>query len=191
MEKYSRFKDPLTGINPFLQPKPKPITASMVLLALLRLPVYILFLCGLPVVGMLVKINRKDSTTPSGFIVCNSASEFDKEIVKRVFKVKRFGYFKYKTCVYFPEKTASNNTAILSFKEPEHCDFSIGLRYSPSCIYMYGSRLLWLVRFLGSFNTVDVRVTEGASLEAAAALPKVVFDFTDKERFLALVEQRK
>ncbi|ELA41270.1 uncharacterized protein VICG_01643 [Vittaforma corneae ATCC 50505] len=190
MEKYSKFKDPLTGINPFLQPKPKPITMAVFFLAIIRFPIYILFLCGLPVVGMLIRINRKDNISPSGFIVCNSASEFDKEIIKKAFGIKQFGHFKHKTCVCFPEKTNSNNTAILSFKEPGYCDYSIGLKYSSECIYMYGNRFLWFVRFLGSFNTVDVRVTKGSSLEMATSLPKVMLGFTDKERFLTLIKQK-
>lgn len=190
MEKYSKFKDPVTGINPFLQPKSKPITFTVLLFAILKFPIYILFLCGFPVVGFLIKIVRKDKTTPNGLIVCNSASEFDKEIVKKVFKISLFGNLKYKTCVYFPEKTNSNNAVILNFKDINYCDYSIGLKYSNECIYMYGNRILWLIRFLGNSNKVEINVVNGLNLEKATNLQKVIFDFKDKERFQLLFNNK-
>lgn len=190
MEKYSNFKDPVTGINPFLQPRMKPLTISMILLATLKAPIYLLFLCGVPVIGLLIKINRKDTLQPEGLISCNSVCEFDREIIKRVFRIDRFGIFGYKTCVYFPEKANSNNMAILNFKEEECSEYSIGLRYSSECIYLYGNRFMWLLRFLGSFNTVDIRVVKGANLEMATGLPRVLFDFKDRRKFLELISRK-
>lgn len=187
MEKYSKFKDPLTGINPFIQPKKKKITLKMILLAIIKLPVYILYLLGFPVVGFLIKIKKKSIIKPHGLIYCNSATEFDKSIVKAGLNIATFGNFKFKTCVFFPEKTTTNNTAILKYEDENDADYVVGLRYSNECIYMYGNRFLWLIRFLGSSNTVEIDIKTGSNLSSAASLPRVIFDYKDKAKFLDLV----
>jgi len=189
MERYSKFKDPLTGINPFIQPTPKRITFPMFLFAILRLPIYLLYLCGLPVQRALIRIHRKDSLVPKGQIICNSATEFDKAIVKSALGVSLFGEFKHKTSVSFPEMTTSNNRSILPFKG-ENSDYSVGLKYTEECIYMYGNRLLWLIRFLGSFNSVEVTVMKGGDLPKAAGMPRVMFGKKDKEKFMSILNHK-
>lgn len=187
MEKYSRFKDPLTGINPFIQPKQKKITLKTILLAIIRLPIYVLYLIGFPVINHLIKIKRKGNVKPRGLIYCNSATEFDKSVIKKGLDLHVFGNFKFKTCVHFPEGTTTNNTAILNYKSEEDSDYVIGLRYSKECIYMYGNRILWLIRFLGSSNTVEIDVKAGGDLSNVTSLPRVIFDHQDKYKFLGLV----
>lgn len=73
--------------------------------------------------------------------------------------------------------------AFLNCNGCENCDYSIGLKYSNECTYMFGKRFLWLIRFLGNRNTVEIRVIKGFGLEKTAELSKVIFVCVDKERF--------
>lgn len=188
MEKYSKFKDPLTGINPFIQPKQKALDLKTVMYAIIRLPIYILYLLGLPVIGLLIKIQKKCNLKPKGLIFCNSASEFDEEIIKKAFKINSFTKSRLKTGVYFPEGARSNNTMILSYEGES--DYAIGLKYNSECVYTYGSRIGWLIRFLGSDNHVEVNVIEGSDLCKATKLPKSVLNSEDKKRFLELLNKK-
>ncbi|KAM0680315.1 hypothetical protein GINT2_001369 [Glugoides intestinalis] len=189
MEKYSKFRDPFIGINPFIQPRQLPITLKMIMLAILRLPIYMFYLLGFPVIGMLISI-KKSKLVPSGVIVCNSASEFDKGIIKAAFKIVCFDNLKFKTCVHFPEGTQSNNMTILKYNK-EDTSYAIGLRYTTECVYMYGNRLSWLIRFLGSKNVVMVNVIEGNDLSKAAGLPQSILSIEDKEKFMLLLNTQK
>lgn len=188
MEKYSKFRDPLTGINPFINPTRKHITFPIFLFALLRLPIYLLYLCGLPVIRALIRINRKDNLVPKGQIICNFASDFDKAIIKSALGLSQFEPLKHKTSVSFPEMTASNNKGILLYRS-DGAEYSIGLKYNEECIYMYGNRLLWLIRFLGTFNKVDITVMKGGDLSKATGLPRLMLDSKDKVKFISLVKK--
>ncbi len=189
MEKFSKFKDPLTGINPFIAPEIPSLNFMIVLKAILNFPLYILYLLGLPVVNLLFKIKKNAKEIPKGLIYSNSVTEFDKEIIKNVLKIKIFGKFKNQTCVYFPENTNTNNRAILKYDNKEECNYVIGLKYSSNCIYLYGNRLFWLLNFLGNERTVEVVLEKGNNLKKAANLPESTFGSEDKLNFMKLIEQ--
>lgn len=186
MERYSQFKDPLTGINPFLQPKAKKMTAKSIAMAILRLPIYFLFIIGFPVLPLLITIKRKDKKVPKGLAFCNSVTEFDKSVLKTALGIECSNYLKSGVQVTFPEGTKSNNLSILKY-EKTACDYSIGLRYNEECVYLYGSRLSWLFRFLGCFNVVEISVIEGNDLSKAAGIPNTCLGQEDKKRFLKLL----
>lgn len=188
MEKYSKFKDPLTGINPFLEPKYKKVTPLTIIMALFRLPIYFAYLLGLPVIGFLISIKRKDNNSPKGIIFCNSITEFDKDILKKALGIDSSKFTKSKNHLIFPEGTNSNNMAVLKY-DKTGADWSVGLKYSNECIYLYGNRLLWLIRFLGNFNTVEVRAIKGSDIASAAGLPLSNLTKNDKICFLELVNK--
>lgn len=188
MEKFSGFNDPLTGINPFMAPRYRPVSTRMIVLAAIKFPIYVLYCLGFPVLDLLIEIRRKSKIQPKGLICCNSVTEFDREIVKKVFRIGFFGYFKHKTCVVFPENASTNNKAVLKYQSPEDFEYAIGLRYSENCIYMYGSRLLWLIRFLGEKGHVTVNVLKGSSLDEAVSVPMVIFGSEDKKRFMSMLK---
>ena len=190
MEKFSKFKDPMTGINPFLNPKYKKITINIVLLAILKLPIYLLYLCGFPVLRFLISIKIKKKEAPKGIIFCNSVTRFDKDILKIGLGINSTDYLKSKTKIIFPEGTNSNNLAILKY-EKSNPDWSIGLKYSNECIYMYGNKLKWLVGFLGNSNSVEVNILKECDISKAAGLPQVKLNKEDKERFLKLVNNHE
>lgn len=188
MEKFSGFNDPLTGINPFIAPRCKPISTKTLVIAAMRFPIYILYCLGFPVLRFLIEIKKKSTSQPKGLIYCNSVTEFDKNIVKEVFGISLFGYFKHKTCVMFPENASTNNRAILRHQRSEECEHVIGLKYSENCIYMYGSRLQWLVGFLGEKGYVTISTLKGNNLSEAVSVPLVMLDFEDKKRFMSMIK---
>lgn len=179
MEKFSKFNDPLTGINPFISIKSKRLSFTNYVNAFLKAPIYILYLLGLPVLPLLIRIRVLTSENPSRIIFANSVSQFDKEIIRNC-----FGNIN----VIFPEGASTNNRGVLKYEG--NCDYVIGLKYSESCIYMYGSRWNWLLNFLSSTNTVDVRCIKGNELERAVNVPKLSFDKNDKFRFMELVNEQ-
>lgn len=185
MERYSKFKDPLTGINPFIQLNPKRITIKTIILAFLRLPIYFMWLLGFPTIKFLISIKRKDKNIPKGLIHCNSATIFDSAILSTAFDIKKTNILGNRTIVKFPEGASSNNRSILKYIQSD-CDWSVGLKYSDECIYLYGNRYLWLLRFLGSYNTVDIGTCKGSDLCKASGLPQSSLSKDDKIRFLSL-----
>lgn len=191
MEKFSIFRDPVTGINPFTAHKQVQITTKMVLKTLIKLPIYILYLLGFPVVGILIKINKKSEIVPKHLIHCNMASQFDISVLKSIYKIQNFRYIPGKTCLVFPEETSTNNQAILSYSTHRKADYTVGLRYSENCIFCYGSRVKWLVRFLGADPRVDVFCIKGDDLEKATGLPKVRLTAEDKKRFLKMLNGKE
>lgn len=186
MEKYSKFKDPMTGINPFIQPKYKKITFMTVLIAIARMPIYLAYLMGFPVLKFLISIKRKDNGIPKGIIFCNSVTPFDRDVLKAALGIGLAGYMKSKCHVVFPEGTNSNNLSILKY-ERSNSDWSIGLKYTNECIYLYGNRFLWLLGFLGNFNSVEIYTSEGNDISKAARLPQATLSKEDKKRFMELI----
>jgi len=200
MEKFSEFRDPVTGINPFLMPKRRRITVFTILRALLYLPVYLLFKLRLPVVQVLFRIktsiantngviaNTDGASTVSsknrltGRIYANSVSEFDREIIK---------YACGPCNVIFPEGATTNNRGILNYKKREDCEGVIGLKYSSDCIYLYGSKLLWLICFLGGDKTVEIRWATGSDLSKAAGVPYLGLEAGDKNKFMSKIANQK
>lgn len=187
MERFSRFKDPLTGINPFLAPKYRPITPWVVARAIARLPLYFLYLAGLPVLPLLIEIRQKSKQQPAGLIYVNSATRFDKGVLRHLYGIKAFEFAKAKTCAVFPEGAATNNQGILHYANERDCEYVVGLRYTSDCIVMRGAsfleRLRWLVGFLGHANAVAVTCLRGHELDKAAGLPRLSLDRKSAEEF--------
>lgn len=193
MERFSRFKDPLTGINQFITHKHRPITPRVILRALLFLPVYILYKLGCPTLGLILKIKRKGVPNPTKLIYANSVTQFDKDIIKGLYGIKIFSENGLGTRVIFPEGARTNNIGILRY-DCGPCDFVIGLRYSAECIHIpfesnetkkkCGNELKWLIRLLGYPNMVHVNCLIGSDLPKAAGLPQLTLDSRDQTRFL-------
>lgn len=189
MEKFSKFKDPLTGINPFLAPTGMPITIKTIVMALLTLPIYLLYLLNLPVVNILFTIKLYLKDLPKGLIYSNSVTFFDKRIIQETQKISKFGRLKNWTCAFFPEKTNTNNKGILKYENEDSCEYVIGLKYSSNCVYLYGSKLRWFINFLGNRRTVEIRVNKGFDLSGATGLPKLSLDYQDKLAFLEILQK--
>ena len=186
MEKFSGFNDPMTGINPFIAPRIPKITFLTVLKAILKLPIYFLYLLGLPVLPLLISISKTTAIVPKKLIYANRSTDFDFDVIRHVYGITQFNYIPNTTCVIFPEKVRSNNKAILKFSE-DSSDYVIGLKYSAEAVYVYGSRILWLISFLGSSPKVEVKCLKGSNLPEAAGLPKVSLDFNDKKAFMKII----
>lgn len=192
MEKFSKFKDPFTGINPFIAPKYGPITFRIVLKALLKLPLWILYTMGLPTLPYIIKINRKTSTVPSRLVYANSVCCFDRNVIAFLYGIKTFSNIGLGTRVVFPEGASTNNKGILDYPRREECDYVIGLKYSNECINIgikssLVGRLAWLLRFLGRDNYVDVTCLRGFELDKAAGMPRLSLNSRAKDEFLKLV----
>lgn len=182
MEKFSRFRDPLTGINPFIPPRRRAITLGCVFRAFTMLPLYLLYLAGLPVLPWLLRMRRKGAN-PSGTAHVNSTTEFDRDVVQGLFRNVRF---------VFPEGTTTNNMGVLAYDTAPRCDYVIGLRYTPECVFMpeveggIVSRVCWVIRLLGHGGDVEANCVEGQGLAQAAGLPSLSLDKRSKAEFLAL-----
>ncbi|ORD94684.1 hypothetical protein ECANGB1_2788 [Enterospora canceri] len=175
MEKYSEFNDPYTGINPFLRPRCVRIGMGVLIRALVVLPVYILYRLGLVSVRRIITVEEKRRIPLYKKIYANSVGEFDEEIIRSSCDVRG--------TLLFPEGATTNNRCILSYGD-EKCDYVVGLRYSPECIYSGGSRLTWLIRFLGSRRRVVVDCERGSNLERVTGLKQVKLTQKDKEKFI-------
>ncbi|KAI5148504.1 hypothetical protein ENBRE01_0365 [Enteropsectra breve] len=176
MEKFSKFNDPFTGINPFIAPKYRKITARCVLLALIRLPIFVLWMLGIPCISALISIRIRSKIKPSGLVYANAASFFDKAVIKAVYGSTHIR-------VVFPEETRTNNRAVLQHSASKKSSYAIGLTYSPECVYLYGNKAAWLIRFLGGENTVSVNCESGTDISQASGLPRVQLTVFDKIRF--------
>lgn len=169
-----------------------PITFRILLKALLKLPLYLLYLLGLPTLPYLIKIHIK-GVRPNGLTYANFVVPFGGAIIRSVYGLKRSKHITRGSCLIFPEGTSTNNSAVLNFSDVSRCDYCIGLRFSSSAVYVYGNWLLWLIRFLGSNNYVDVLCVAAnntpapVGLAKAAGLPLVRLDYKDRERFIKLL----
>lgn len=182
MEKFSGFRDPLTGINPFLPLRRRAVTAACVLRAIAMLPLYLLHLLGLPTLPWIIRMRRRGAE-PSGVVHVNSATEFDRAVVGHLFGGVR---------PVFPEGAATNNMGVLAYDASLRCDCVIGLRYTPECVFMGDveggavSRICWLVRLLGYGGEVDAVCVRGRDLAKAAGLPGLSLSRRSRDEFLAL-----
>ncbi|EJW02318.1 hypothetical protein EDEG_00295 [Edhazardia aedis USNM 41457] len=171
MEKYSQFRDPFTGIHPFLNPKRrKPRLASYIrlLYRLILLPFYLLF----PALkSFFIKVKTNTKILKNGIYVANKSSVFDTLILKNTFGKVNFFQLKerqtyvnvnnnkiYKKLdknqvnIVFIEECSSNNECIMKFVSNCDCDYVLGLKYNESCIYMYGSKVKFLLHFFAAIT---------------------------------------
>jgi hypothetical protein len=195
MEKFSGFRDPLTGINPFLPPKRPAITVLTVLRALVNLPLYILYLLGLPTLHWIITMHRHGAS-PKGVVYVNNASPFDRYVLRHLFMIRVFTRLPTGLCAVFPEGCRTNNRGVLSYERPADCDSAIGLKYTPECIYMPGietglfAYLRWSLCFLGGRPAVEARCVSGHGLDKAARLPKLTFAKDKKPAFIEYYRTR-
>ncbi|KAL6121077.1 hypothetical protein NUSPORA_02068 [Nucleospora cyclopteri] len=173
MEKFSTFNDALTGENPFINPKYRKITFFTVINFVIKLPLFLLYKLRIPVVHLLIKINITGIRKPVRRIVCNSVTEFDVSVLRYVYGNDLI--------IQFPERSNSNNRGILRYKMD--ADYSIGLLYSKECIFMYGNKFIWLIRFLGNHNYVTVNCIKGNDLGKATGLRVLNLTAEDKIEF--------
>ncbi|KAI4290867.1 hypothetical protein PAPHI01_0141 [Pancytospora philotis] len=195
MEKFSAFRDPLTGINPFLPPKRRPITPGMCLRALVKLPLFLLYLCGAPVLHLLVAMRRRGAA-PSGVVHVNSTGGFDACVLRRLFGIRALNQPRSGVCATFPEGASTNNQGVLAYEAPRGADYVIGLKYSSECIRIpeleggFLGYIAYAVRLLGSSPTVDANCMPGRDLARAVGVPALSLTKAHKEKFLAVVRKR-
>ena len=205
MEKFSDYNDAFTGINPFINREPIKITLRKLFMFLLKLPILVLTYFGINLINFLIKINIKPVKI-NGLIAVNCSSVFDKFVLNSLFKnipiftLLEDGFFYEKTgkvketpktAIILVEGCNSNNKCILQFVRNIKVNYVIGLVYSPSCIYMYGSFFKFLIHFLGSKNFVRVEIKKTDNLEDLAVvtnLPKVMLGLKEKLEFMEIVK---
>lgn len=204
MEKFSKFNDPSSGINPFLQPKPKSLTLKNYFIFMLYAPLYLLsfiFPSILPLIFTFEINNEK--LNKMRVCICNSSSSLDKYVVKYVFRIKncyyvrdgKFYEFKeedsqevqkiQKPCFLFPEGTRTNNRALLDFTVPTRIDLVCFIKYSE--VYLYGSFFKYLVSIISNGLTIEIKTKETSEVQTLSKLgnvPVVKFDYKDKYEFM-------
>ncbi|KAI5170420.1 hypothetical protein PAEPH01_1418 [Pancytospora epiphaga] len=194
MEKFSNFRDPLTGINPFMPCRRRPITTLSIFRALLRFPLYLLYLLGFPTLHWIVTM-RKTGTVPKGVVYVNSVSPFDKYVLMHLFNIRVLTRLPSGLCAVFPEGCKTNNKGVLSYERPFDCDSVIGLRYNDESIYDIEIErgiikyLKWLLCFLGNSPIVEARCMDGHELEKATGVPKLSFTRNKKLEFIKYYEK--
>lgn len=182
MEKYSQFRDPLTGTHPFTNPSypsiHHPISIFHLLIHLICLP---LLLINNSFLKYIIKINYIKKNLLPGTYAVNYSSFLDPFILKylykncNIYKLTKFGFKINNKQVkvmkrdalnfVFVEECGSNNSCVLRFVRELCVDGCVGLKYSKSCIYMYGNRVWFFVRFMCSYNVCDVNVVVGGRME--------------------------
>ncbi|OQS53903.1 hypothetical protein EHP00_1529 [Ecytonucleospora hepatopenaei] len=182
MEKYSLFIDPMSGVNPFVQPKYRKITLIVFLRFLLFYPLYILYRLRLLRINWIIKIKKigKKNTQlhnkTQNTICSNCVTQFDCDVIS----------YLYGNCkIMFPEGAFTNNRGVLMYKNKNKNAQHIVLKYTDECIFMYGGYIeyiCYLICFLGYENCVKVQECE--DLLDNRVLPVVKFTARDKEEFM-------
>ncbi|TBU09125.1 hypothetical protein CWI36_0059p0030 [Hamiltosporidium magnivora] len=199
MERYSNFRDPFTGINPFLNPKRKSLRFFDYIIAVLKIPL-LLFLPFF--IDYFIKIKKKSEWKGEKCnVVCNNVSFLDKIILKKIFKNVDFLYYNddiYRKSsklvkVIFPEECRSNGKALLRMKEVK-CDYVCGLRYNDESVFLYGNFLYFILQFLASKNHVEIDIMKSvSSKDLAKATGLLPIDMGKKEfdNFLKILKNEK
>ncbi|KMV65575.1 hypothetical protein M970_080450 [Encephalitozoon cuniculi EcunIII-L] len=203
MEKFSKYNDPLSGVNPFVNPRHRAPSVLGYLKALLKAPlVLLLFGTNINVVQFLVKITSNKITGPK-VLAANASSFLDIFVLKYLTGIRNFyyvtesGFIDVRTgrfskkatepCVLFPEGCQTNNKAVLQFSRDVEVDHVCGIRYTGGCINMYGGFAGFILRFLASKNAVEIKFKKCSSLHAIcelSGLPQVKWTSRDKDRFM-------
>ncbi|ADM11976.1 uncharacterized protein Eint_080400 [Encephalitozoon intestinalis ATCC 50506] len=203
MEKFSKYNDPLSGINPFVEIKKKPLSILDYLKAILKIPLVPLLLgTRINVVQLLVRIKSNKIERPK-VLAANASSLLDIFVLKYLTGIKNFyyvtesgfvdartGHFCVKTiepCVLFPEGCRTNNRAVLQFARDIKVDHVCGIKYSKECIDMYGNPIWFILRLLASGGTVDINFRKSNDLSdicKLSGLPQVKWASKDKDRFV-------
>lgn len=208
MEKYSQFRDPVTGIHPFTNPKYRSIRLEDIpkLITRLILLPFALFFPSL--LTFYIKIQKADSLPKKGIYICNRTSIFDKFILSRLFQGCNFYYLTIDgfQCqkknvkrlnrnvlnIVFPEECGSNNSCIMRFVRDIDFDGIIGLKYSNSCIFMYGNIYKFLGRFFASKNTLMVSTAKTSDIkdvERVIGLPHIASGKKEYDLFMEYIKK--
>lgn len=201
MEKFSKFNDPSSGVNPFIQPKTRSLTLMNYLKFAFVFPIYLLsyiFPSFLPIIFNIKFFNKQDKKIRVG--ICNSSSHLDRRIIKLVFGIKNFYYVRdgryyqfsennnlveckkiIKPCFLFPEGTRANNRSVLSYETPTKIDVACFIKYSE--VFVYGSYFKYLVSILSNGLSIEVKTDDKKSLGELGGVPTVKFNYKDKENF--------
>lgn len=202
MEKFSKFNDPFTGINPFVQGK---LRSYSIFKCLIFYPIYLLSKLH-PIFFKLlfsIKISGKINQQPKTMI-CNSASTFDIPILKYILGIKNFYFLRCgnfydknqflikritKPCIVFVEGTSTNNKSILNY----NCNFKIDsvccIKYTE--VYCYGSYIRYLASLLSNENKIEInfkQTQDPKDLIKISNLKQVKFTYKDKEEFNKLLK---
>ncbi|WUR03030.1 uncharacterized protein VNE69_03242 [Vairimorpha necatrix] len=201
MEKFSKFNDPFTGINPFIQTKLKPINK---LKAIIFLPIYLLSLIHPVFLRLLFKIKIENKPIKQiRTMICNSVTPFDIPLLKMIFKINNFYFLRddnfydknfkrvkkvIKPSIIFCEGTSTNNKSLLKF----NCNFRVDsvcfLKYDQ--VYTYGSFCKYLFSILSNTNTVEIKfkhTDDSKDLTKISGVKQVKFTYKDKEDFMKLI----
>lgn len=203
MEKFSKYNDPFSGINPFVNSRRSSISIFGYFKILLKIPLVLLLLgTNINVVQFLIRINSNKKVKPK-VLASNASSFLDMFVLKYLTGINNFYYVTEsgfidarngrlhrkiaEPCVLFPEGCQTNNRAILQFVRNIEVDHVCGIRYKGECINMYGSFIRFIFGFLASRNIVDVRFKRSSDLDdicKLSSLPQVKWTSKDKDRFM-------
>ncbi|KAF9764457.1 hypothetical protein NGRA_0564 [Nosema granulosis] len=198
MEKFSKFNDPSSGVNPFIQPKSKSLSCINYIKFAVFYPFYLLSFI-FPFILSLIFTIKIDSKFNKNFRVgiCNSSSYLDKRLLRLFFGVENFYYVrdcKYyelngreckkiaKPCFLFPEGTSTNNRAVLKHEVPTKVDVVCFIKYSE--VFVYGSFFKYLVSILSNGLKIEIKTSESQDLSSLGGVPTVKFNYKDKEQFI-------
>lgn len=178
MEKYNKYIDPMTGINPFLQPKRKKITIGTIFKAYLTLFLCLLYKANILSIKYFIKIKHTEKKPKKDHhvIISNSVTQFDKDILEYLYGTSN---------IIFPENTNTNGKGVLTYHGKFINATNVILRYNTECVWMYGSfweYLKFWVIFLGNARTVDV--FEVDDVQNNSILKRVKFTAKDKREFM-------
>lgn len=208
MEKYSGYNDPLSGINPFLNPKKQTHSFIDYLKGLLSLHIILLlFMTNLNVVRFLIRIKSNEVVKPR-IIAANASSFLDVYVLRYLTGIKNYYYLSddgfidigsnrvcqkpLEPCVVFPEGCRTNNRAVLQFVRNINVDHVCGLRYSGECINLYDGLIGFILRFLASRNSVSVQFKRSTNMKdicEVSGLPQVKWSVQDRNEFMKRFEK--
>lgn len=198
MEKFSKFNDPCTGINPFIQ---QPLRKISIWKCILNIPLYLLSLI-FPLILFKIKtnINIKNKIQ---IMICNASSDYDVLICKKYFKIKHFYFLRNfefydlkskkvnkinKPCVLFVEGERTNNKSLLSYSCPYKIDAVCYIKYD--VVFCYGSKFKYLLSLLSNVNLVKLEAKESNDPYELRNMCgfQVKFTWEDKSNFIKMLK---
>ncbi|KAM0671226.1 hypothetical protein CWI42_090440 [Ordospora colligata] len=203
MEKYSAYNDPLSGVNPFTDRKGTRYSILEYTKAILKIPFLVIMLVtNIDVVRYLITI-RSNTLGKPRVLAANSSSFLDMHVLRHLTGIRNFyyvtetGYIDARSnkfissvvepCVLFPEACRTNNRAVLQFSRNVRVDYVCGIKYNGDCVNLYGNRFWFMLRFLASNCSVDVKFKQSTDIQyisKLSGLPQVIWSAKDKNRFV-------
>ncbi|KAG0439708.1 hypothetical protein DMUE_2246 [Dictyocoela muelleri] len=203
MEKFSKFSDRKTGINPFISKRQK-FKLINIWRLFFRIPLIILYFLNINIIKYLIKIkiidksgNYNKNMRLMNIISVNSVSIFDELILKTLFPEYKIINLKEKIknpvrnrSIVFIEETNSNGDCMLKFPlfKSDHVVF---LKYNDESIFMYGSKIFFYLCFFSSENWVKITIEKGTSDKFKELTVCSELSLNDKNNFFELVYNNK